>query len=87
MSEDQFFEKYQYGLGKKPPTKEEAEEIIRSAVKDGRVVFETDGTTVICVCKLCGWEWPMTFFKREYNVEEDAGPCGDCGEWSMIAKE
>lgn len=88
MTEDRFFEKYQFALGlKKPPTKEEAEEIIRNAAKHGNVIFETSGATIDCVCKNCGWEWPMTFFKREYDVEEDAGPCGECGEWAMKAKE
>ena len=71
---------------KVPPTKEEAQEIIRLAAAEGRVVFETEGTTHLCVCTKCGWEQHMTFFRREVNVSEDAGPCGECDEWAMTLK-
>ena len=70
-----------------PPTREEAQEIIRLAAKEGRVIFETEGTTHLCVCTKCGWEWHMTFFRREVDVSEDAGPCGECGEQAMTLKE
>jgi hypothetical protein len=76
-----FFEKYQYGLKKKPPTKEEATEIIRKAALEGNVHFETEGTTIECKCNGCGVEMAVTFFKREYDIAEDTGPCHCGGTW------
>lgn len=66
---------------KEPPTKEEALEVIRGAVKEGRIRFETGGTTIDCICTDCGEEKPITFFRLQYNIAEDSGPCGCGGTW------
>lgn len=65
--------------------KEMADKIIKAAVKEGNVVFETIGETVDCKCNGCDEEMPITFFRREYNIAEDAGPCGCGGTWERAS--